>query len=282
MKKNFDELFDAYRNKLNEIEACTRTKVPKWKYMLIIIVAVVIGVGLFWDKSGIAGILTWSAGMVGLVIWSLIEKRDMKKSISENHIQYLEQRRVAIITVLNEFSIDYQENTESIDLLIGEAEKAQQREQEKTRQFRKLGKIFGRDIGIIGTVMAVPVEKLIGEITLKDIIIIGTYIIGIIMFMMITLDFIFIPLIEKNLKGNYIVYDKFMYDLRQLKIFSCDEDKESNEENSIANGNIEASELSVTFRANDLTNEDMETISVINRIALNSEVMGKLLKEANE
>ena len=73
-----------------------------------------------------------------------------------------------------------------------------------------------------------------------------------------------------------------MYDLRQLKIFSCDEDKESNEENSIENGNIEASELSVTFRANDLTNEDMETISVINRIALNSEVMGKLLKEANE
>ena len=42
---------------------------------------------------------------------------------------------------------------------------------------------------------------------------------------------------------------------------------------------IEASELSVAFRANDLTNEDMETISVINRIALNSEVMGKLLKE---
>ena len=127
-----------------------------------------------------------------------------------------------------------------------------------------------------------PVEKLMGEITLKYIIIIGTYIIGIIMFMMIILDFIVIPLIEKNLKGNYIVYNEFMYDLRQLKIFSCDEDKESNEENSIENGNIEESELSIAFRANDLTNEDMETISVINRIALNSEVMGKLLKEANE
>ena len=52
--------------------------------------------------------------------------------------------------------------------------------------------------------------------------------------------------------------------------------------NDMESNVIEASELSVAFRANDLTNEDMETISVINRIALNSEVMGKLLKEANE
>lgn len=48
---------------------------------------------------------------------------------------------------------------------------------------------------------------------------------------------------------------------------------------SIENSRIEASRLSFAFRAGDLTVEDMEAISMINRIALNSEYMAKLLKE---
>lgn len=48
---------------------------------------------------------------------------------------------------------------------------------------------------------------------------------------------------------------------------------------SIEDGKIEASRLSFAFRASDLTVEDMKTISIINRIALNSEYMGKLLNE---
>lgn len=48
---------------------------------------------------------------------------------------------------------------------------------------------------------------------------------------------------------------------------------------SIENGRIEASKLSYAFRASDLTIEDMEAISMINRIALNSEYMSKILKE---
>ena len=41
---------------------------------------------------------------------------------------------------------------------------------------------------------------------------------------------------------------------------------------------IEASVISFAFRTNDLSIEDLEAISVINRIALNSEYMGKLLR----
>lgn len=41
---------------------------------------------------------------------------------------------------------------------------------------------------------------------------------------------------------------------------------------------IEASSLSFAFRASDLSVEDMEAISAINRIALNSEYMAELLK----
>lgn len=41
---------------------------------------------------------------------------------------------------------------------------------------------------------------------------------------------------------------------------------------------LESSNLSFAFRASDLSVEDMEAISVINRIALNSEYMGMLLK----
>lgn len=42
---------------------------------------------------------------------------------------------------------------------------------------------------------------------------------------------------------------------------------------------LEPSGLSLTFRANDLSSEDLETISNINRITLNSEYMNTLFKK---
>lgn len=41
---------------------------------------------------------------------------------------------------------------------------------------------------------------------------------------------------------------------------------------------IPASNLSIAFRASDLSTEDLEAISAINRIALNSEHMAEMLK----
>ena len=49
----------------------------------------------------------------------------------------------------------------------------------------------------------------------------------------------------------------------------------------LENGKIEASNLSFAFRASGLTVDDMNAISAINRIALNTELMGGLLKEVN-
>ena len=48
--------------------------------------------------------------------------------------------------------------------------------------------------------------------------------------------------------------------------------------NAIEGSTIEASNLSFAFRASDLSAEDLEAISAINRIALNSEYMAELLK----
>lgn len=47
---------------------------------------------------------------------------------------------------------------------------------------------------------------------------------------------------------------------------------------AIENGPIEKSSLSFAVRASDLSSEDLEAISAINRIALNSEYMGELLR----
>ena len=44
---------------------------------------------------------------------------------------------------------------------------------------------------------------------------------------------------------------------------------------------IEASSLSAAFRESELSAEDMEVISSINRIALNSEYMAELLKDGS-
>lgn len=48
--------------------------------------------------------------------------------------------------------------------------------------------------------------------------------------------------------------------------------------NTIESSTIEASPLSVAFRASDLSLEDLEAISAVNRIALNSEYMAEMLK----
>ena len=47
---------------------------------------------------------------------------------------------------------------------------------------------------------------------------------------------------------------------------------------AIESNTIETSSLSFAFRASDLSAEDLEAISAINRIALNSEYMAELLK----
>lgn len=47
---------------------------------------------------------------------------------------------------------------------------------------------------------------------------------------------------------------------------------------AIESNTIETSSLSFSFRASDLSAEDLEAISAINRIALNSEYMAELLK----
>ncbi len=47
---------------------------------------------------------------------------------------------------------------------------------------------------------------------------------------------------------------------------------------AIESNTIETSNLSFAFRASDLSAEDLEAISAINRIALNSEYMAELLK----
>lgn len=47
---------------------------------------------------------------------------------------------------------------------------------------------------------------------------------------------------------------------------------------AIESNSIETSNLSFAFRASDLSAEDLEAISAINRIALNSEYMAELLK----
>ena len=47
---------------------------------------------------------------------------------------------------------------------------------------------------------------------------------------------------------------------------------------TIEGSTIEASSLSFAFRASELSAEDLEAISAINRVALNSEYMAELLK----
>ena len=76
-------------------------------------------------------------------------------------------------------------------------------------------------------------------------------------------------LISKVEKGERVLSADMLVKLACLFGISIDD---------IENINLEESSLSIAFRANELTTEDMEAVSAINRIALNSEYMDTLLK----
>jgi transcriptional regulator with XRE-family HTH domain len=76
-------------------------------------------------------------------------------------------------------------------------------------------------------------------------------------------------LISKVEKGERTLSSDMLENLACLFGISVDD---------IESDTLEASSLSFAFRASDLTAEDMEAISAINRIALNSEYMDELLK----
>ena len=76
-------------------------------------------------------------------------------------------------------------------------------------------------------------------------------------------------LISKVEKGERILSADMLEKLTCLFGVSVD---------AIEGSDIEASSLSFAFRASDLSVEDLEAISAINRIALNSEYMAELLK----
>ena len=76
-------------------------------------------------------------------------------------------------------------------------------------------------------------------------------------------------LISKVEKGERILSADMLEKLACLFGVSID---------AIEGSAIEASSLSFAFRSSNLSAKDLETISAINRIALNSEYMAKLLK----
>ena len=78
-------------------------------------------------------------------------------------------------------------------------------------------------------------------------------------------------LISKIEKGERSISSDMLYKLACLFGVTVD---------AIEQDEVNASKLTFAFRASDLSASDMEAISAINRIALNSEYMGKLLEEA--
>lgn len=132
----------------------------------------------------------------------------------ENHyIPYSEKRMDMTIEVLKKYKINI-ENVDSLDMLITEAKYAQA-ECDFLSQFEKPFKTLG---AIIIPIVVFIAKKISESATPADILNIAALAI-ILILLIFSLIFSFVPIIKDLFYRDYNKYTELMYDLRQVKLF---------------------------------------------------------------
>ena len=132
----------------------------------------------------------------------------------ENHyIPYSERRMNMIIDVLKKYNINI-ENLDSLDMLIDEAKYAQI-QCDFLSQFKKPFKTLGAIIIPIVVFVAKKISEAATETQMLNMAVLAI----ILILLIFSLIFSFVPIVRDLLYRDYNRYNKFIYDLRQIKLF---------------------------------------------------------------
>ncbi|MFR5263548.1 MAG: hypothetical protein ACLTE8_06450 [Christensenellales bacterium] len=214
----FSDLFISYKIGLKDIKSTIPfTKLPLYRkiFIIIFLAGITISGILFIFIQNIFSFIPTGFSLIALIIFSIIDsKKDNLKDMLENHyIPYSKKRMDMTIEVLKKYNINI-ENLDSIDMLITEAKYAQT-SCDFLSQFKKPFKTLG---AIIIPIVAFVAKKISEATTPTKMLNMATLAI-ILILLIFSLIFSFIPIIKDLFYRDYNKYNELIYDLRQIKLF---------------------------------------------------------------
>lgn len=214
----FSDLFISYKIGLKDIKSTIPfTTLPLYRkiFIIIFLVGITISGILFIFIQNIFSFIPTGFSLIALIIFSIIDsKKDNLKDMLENHyIPYSKKRMDMTIEVLKKYNINI-ENLDSIDMLITEAKHAQT-SCDFLSQFKKPFKTLG---AIIIPIVAFVAKKISEATTPTKVLNMATLAI-ILILLIFSLIFSFIPIIKDLFYRDYNKYNELIYDLRQIKLF---------------------------------------------------------------
>lgn len=218
----FSDLFISYKIGLKGIESTIPfTELPLYRKITIVIflIGIIISGILYIFIQNIFSFTPIALSLISLIIFAIIDskKSTLSYMLENYYIPYSKERMDMTIEVLKKYKINI-ENVDSLDMLITEAKYAQA-ECDFLSQFKKSFKTLGSTIIPI----VVSISKKISEIaTLTDIINIGALEI-ILILLIFSFIFSFLPIIKDLFYRDYNKYTELIYDIRQVKLFYAKE-----------------------------------------------------------
>lgn len=214
----FRDLFMSYKIGLKSMKGTIPfTELPLyWQVCMTVFLAGLIITGILYICiHSLFALIPFFISILSVIIFSIIgsRKSNLNFMLKNYYIPYSNERIHMTIEILREYNIDIN-NVKSLDMLIEEAKYAQT-ECDIFARFQKPLKTL--------TAIIVPIAVLIGQkvseaVTLTQMLYMGA--IAIILILLIfSLIFSFMPIVKDLLYRDYYKYNELMYDLRQIKLF---------------------------------------------------------------
>ncbi len=214
----FSDLFISYKIGLKDIKSSIPfTELPLYRkiFIIIFLTGIIISGILLIFKQNIFSFIPIGLSLISLIIFAMIDskKSNLSHMLEKHYIPYSEKRMDMTIEVLKKYKINI-ENVDSLDMLITEAKYAQA-ECDFLSQFGKPFKTLG---AIIIPIVVFIAKRISESATPTDILNIAALAI-ILILLIFSLIFSFVPIIKDLFYRDYNKYTELMYDLRQVKLF---------------------------------------------------------------
>lgn len=214
----FSDLFISYKIGLKDIKSSIPfTELPLYRkiFIIIFLTGIIISGILLIFKQNIFSLIPIGLSLISLIIFAIIDskKSNLSHMLKKHYIPYSEKRMDMTIEVLKKYKINI-ENVDSLDMLITEAKYAQA-ECDFLSQFGKPFKTLG---AIIIPIVVFIAKRISESATPTDILNIAALAI-ILILLIFSLIFSFVPIIKDLFYRDYNKYTELMYDLRQVKLF---------------------------------------------------------------
>lgn len=216
----FCDFFVSYKITLKEQKnTIPLVKLPLYRkvcalifFILLIAIALV-----FFLKNYILTGIFLILSIVSFIVFLVLDnkKTNLQTMLSEHYQPYSDKRMESIRNLLSEYSID-PTDTDKIDLLISEAEKAQIQCDTLLPLQKPMKALAGLIIPMFAFVAKKYAESTKDILSLLEISLDASLIIILLFAIVLALA----QIAKDFLRGDYNKYDELIYDLRQIKLFS--------------------------------------------------------------